>query len=359
MIKVPDAVKRKAVILAAQFALITAASLPACAYYDYYDPPADTSFLLKTRVRYWFASSSALTRAYIITPASWWTPPTDNIRRGWTNKYKPMDASFPLFSAEIQPIKGFSAGFEVGDNSFKGKFKQDEWLHANNRILYLLNNVTWDSPQHRDYAMGRAELSGRARQYTTEAYLRIYRSKRSRTDDGFELNHTADLFVGYTWYEVKTHISDWYTELSTNFFLPTYPVGPVAGMDSTSRMRVYGWRGGFRDQVRLSDKFYTEGKFGFGPWTKFNGEDHWNLRTDLEDPGIRRKATGILLDFSACLAWKFWKGFELEGGYQVWVYTSSSGKERYYYTDGDTEEYDLDRVKVGRKGFFFTLSWKY
>ncbi|HBA60558.1 MAG TPA: hypothetical protein DCZ92_07025 [Elusimicrobia bacterium] len=354
-----DTLKRKAVFLAAQLALLAAASLPARAYYGFRDPHVDTSYFVKARVRYWFTSSSALTRAYYLMPASDWSPPTSDIQMGWTNEYKPMDASFPLVSLELQPIKGLSAGFEVGDNSFTGKFRQDEWLHANNRVLYLLNGVTWYSPQHRSYAMGRGRLTGRARQYAADAYLRVYKSKRTRTDDDFQLNHAADIFAGYSWYETSTRIDDWYAVYSTDFFVPTHPVGRVAGMDSVSRLRVYGWRGGFRDQIRISEKLYAESKLGFAPRAKFTGQDHWNLRSDLKDPSLRRKANGKLFDFSVCLSWKFWKQFELEGGYQVWSFTSTLGKEIYYYTDGSTAEYKMDKIKIFRKGAFLSLSWKY
>jgi len=133
----------------------------------------------------------------------------------------------------------------------------------------------------------------------------------------------------------------------------------MVGLNSDSRSTWYGWRVGFREQARLSDAFSAEGKFAFGPRLRFTGEDFLNLRTDLSDPGVRRSAYGLLLEMSASASWKFWKQFELEGGYLIWKYTAASGEETYYYTDGTTWDGNLSKVLATRKGFFLSLNWKY
>lgn len=345
-------------VLAFQLALASLLAEPAAAYY--HEAPAETQFLIKTRVRYWFAATSAQTRAAAVTPASWWTPTSDNIYIGRTDDFKRLDTSFPLFSAEVQPTEGLSVEFETGDNRYSsGQYMQHEWLQATNQTLYLYNGVVWNSPQHRDYAASRARLNGSARQYSGNLYLRIYKSRLRHIEDDYELNHTVDLFVGYSWYENRAHIFDGYQSLHTDFFLPTPPTGPIAGLDSSSRMTWYGWRAGFREQARISDTFSAEGKASLGPRLKFTGADFLNLRSDLADPGLRRSAHGLLLELSASASWKFWKQFELEGGYLLWKYSAASGEETYYYADGTTWEGKLNKVLATRKGLFLGLTWKY
>ncbi len=333
-------------------------ALPAAAYYI--EKPDAKPFFLKTRVRYWFAATSGQVRASQYTPWYWWTPPASDITMGRTDDFKRMQTSFPLFSAEVQPVSGLSVEFEVGDNRYEnGQFLQHEWLHSSNRILYLYDGVVWDRPQHRDYASSRARVDGSARQYSANLYLRVYKSRLTRSNDDFGLNHAVDLFVGYSWYENRMRIYNGYKSLSTDFFVPTPPVGPLIGLNSTSRMTWYGWRAGFRDQVRFSETFSAEGKASFGPKLHFIGEDFWNLETYLADPGIKRRSYGLVLELEGSVSWKFWKQFELEAGYLIWKYSAASGTEIFRYADGTTWEGKLSKVLATRKGFFTGLSWKF
>ena len=349
---------KKYSVLALLLALASLPVLPAAGYYI--EPPSEKPFVLKTKVRYWFAATSGQVRASQLTPAYWWSPPDANIAIGRTDDFKRMETSFPLFSAELQPASGLSVEFETGDSRYTGgHFMQHQWLDAKERILYLYNGVIWYSPDHRDYASRQARIDGRARQYSGNIYLRVYKSRLKHIDDDYELNHSVDLFVGYSWYENKMHLANGYKSLSTDFFLPTPPAGPLTGLDSTSRMTWAGWRAGFREQVRISENFSAEGKASFGPRLRFTGEDYWNLETSLANPGIKRSAYGMGLELSGSASWRFWKQFELEGGYLVWKYSSASGRETIYYSDGTTWQGKLNKILSTRKGFFLALSWKF
>ncbi len=349
--------RKKCVFLAVLLAV--APALPTAAYYR--EPPTEKPFIIKTKVKYWFSTASSQVRASQLTPAYWWIPPDGNIAMGRTDDFKRMDTSFPLFSAELQPASGFSLEFETGDSRYNGgHFMQHEWLDAKNRIItFYYDGTIWDSPDHRDYAASKARIDGRARQYSGNLYLRVYKSRLNHLDDDFDLNHTVDLFVGYSWYENRMHLANGYKSLSTQFFLPTPPAGPLSGLDSTSRTRWYGWRAGFRDQIRLAENFSAEGKASFGPRLRFTGEDYWNLETSLADPGLKRSAYGMGLELSGSASWRFWKQFQLEGGYLVWKYSASSGRETYYYADGTSWQGKLNKILSSRKGFFLALSWKF
>ena len=74
---------------------------------------------------------------------------------------------------------------------------------------------------------------------------------------------------------------------------------------------------------------------------------------------MRHNARGIAMEIAASVAWKFWKQFQLEGGYLAWVYSAASGTETFYYADGSEWEGKLNKVKATRKGLFLGLSWKY
>ena len=328
-------------------------------YYSWEKKP-EKAFFIRTKIRRWQTATSAQTRSSMLTPASWWVPPTDNISMGNTGDFKVMDAALYLFSAEVQPVKGFSLEFETGDNGFSGgKYFEHDWLHATNQTLYLSNNVTWESPQHRDFSKKRTVTSGTARQYSAAAYLNIYKADGLAQDGEYELAHSLDFFIGYSWYETKARLFNGSQILSTDFFLPVPPVGPLAGLDSRSRMAWYGWRGGFREKARLGNNFSAEGKLAFGPTMKYRGQAYFNLDPGLKNPGLRNSATGQLVEFSISASYKFWKRFEAECGWMAWAYTSSSGRETYYYTDGSTWEGKLNRVKATRKGVFLGLTWKY
>lgn len=348
---------KRCVFLAVLLAVLPA--LPAAAYYI--EKPGEKPFILKTRVRYWFSSSASQVRASQLTPDYWWSPPDANIAIGRTDDFKRMDTSFPLYSAEFQPISGLSAEFETGDSRYtNGDFMQHQWLNAKNRVItFYYDGTVWYSPDHRDYAASKTKIDGRARQYTGNLYLRVYKSRLTRMDDEYALNHTVDLFAAYSWYENRMHFSKGYKSLSTQFFLPTPPVGPLTGLDSTSRMTWSGWRAGFRDQIRFSENFSAEGKASFGPRLRYTGEDFWNLETSLANPGVKRSGYGMGLELEGSASWKFWKQFQLEGGYQVWKYSATSGRETYYYADGTSWQGKLNNVLSSRKGFFLALSWKF
>lgn len=355
----------KNIISGARFAaaalLLLAFSAPARArhYYSWERKPEKT-FLVKARVRRWQAATSAQVRSWMYTPSSWWSPPLEHVSIGNTNDFKVMDAPLYLFSAEIQPVRGLSFGFETGDNKFsQGKYFEHDWLHATDTTLYLLNGVTWDSPQHRDYAKKRMETSGTARQYSAAAYVNIYKTDGLAQDGEFELAHSLDLLLGYSYYETKVKLFNGYKIMSTDFFLPTPPVGPMTGLNSRARMAWYGWTGGFREQASLGKDFSAEARFAFGPTMKYRGENFWNLDTALANPGVRSAATGFLAEFEISASYKFWKQFQLDAGWMSAAYSAASGRETYYYTDGSTWEGKLDRVKATSKGLFFGLSWKY
>ncbi|HCC49350.1 MAG TPA: hypothetical protein DEQ38_14740 [Elusimicrobia bacterium] len=346
-------------ILASACLFAWAAPAAARHYYSWEKKPEKT-FHVKARTRLWMASTSAQVRSSMFTPSSWWTPPSDNISRGSTYDFKSMDAPLLLFSLETQPLRGFSLEFETGDNKFsKGKYYEHDWLHATNQTLFLLNGVVWDSPQHRDYAKKEMQTSGRARQYSAAAYLNVYKTGGFSQDEWYELEHSLDLFVGYSWYETKVRLFNGNKIMSTDFFLPTAPVGPMTGLDSRARMAWYGWRGGFRERAVLGKNFFAEARFGFGPTMKYRGENYWNLDTALANPGVRNAATGILTEFEISASWKFWKQFRAEAGWMVWAYRAASGRETYRYADGSTWEGTLNRVKATRKGLYLGLSWQY
>ncbi len=328
-------------------------------YYSWEKRPEKT-FFIKTKIRRWQTATSAQSRSAMLTPASWWTPPSETVSMGNTDDFKSMDAALYLFSAEVQPARGLSFEFETGDNGFSGgKYFGHDWLHAANQTLDLANGVTWENPQHRDYAAKRTETGGTARQYSGAAYLNIYKADGLAQDGEYELAHSLDFFLGYSWYEAKARLFNGNQILSTDFFLPVPPAGPIAGLNSRARMAWYGWRGGFREKANLGSNFFAEGKLAFGPAMKYRGQAYFNLDPGLKNPGLRDSATGQLLEFSISASYRFWKQFEAECGWMAWAYTASSGKETYYYTDGSTWEGKLDRVKAARKGVFFGLIWKY
>lgn len=341
--------------------LCCAQAAPAAArhYYSWEQRP-QKDYWIVARVRRWQAATSAQVRSSMVTPASWWSPPDGGIYIGSTYDFKKMDAPLYLFSLEAQPVRGLSFGFETGDNKFKnGGYYEHDWLHAPDRTVYLLNGVTWTNPQHRDYAKKEMETRGSARQYSAAAYVNIYKTDGYGQDGFYELAHSLDVFLGYSWYETRVKLFNGNKIMSTDFFLPTAPVGPMTGLDSRARMAWYGWTGGFRERADLGKGFTAEARFAFGPTMKYRGSNYWNLEASLANPGVRSAATGTLSEFDVSASYKFWKNFEVNGGWMVSAYNAASGTETRYYTDGTTSQGALNRVKATRKGLTFGFSWKY
>ncbi len=332
----------------------------AARYYYSWEKKPEKTFHIKTKIRRWQTATSAQVQSSRLTPSSWWGSGVNDISIGQAGNYKTMDAPLYLFSAEAQPFRGVFLDFETGDNRFsQGKYFENDWLHAPGYTLTLLNGVVWSSPQYRDYARKFMQTEGTARQYSAALYVNVYKTDGLSQDEDYELAHSLDLFLGYSWYETKVRFSNGANLIDNNAFPPADPAGPLTGLNSRSRMAWYGWRGGFRERVNLGRNFSAEGKFGFGPALKYRGETYWNLDTDLANPGVRAAATGHLVEGSAAVSYKFWEQFEFEAGWMAWSYKAASGRETLYYADGTTWEGELTKVKSTRKGFFFGLSWKY
>lgn len=349
--------------LALAAAFFLALTPPACArrYYSWEKKPKK-SFIVKTKVRRWQALTSAQVRTSALTPASWWTPapPTPAVIKdvtiGGTMDFKVLATPLYLYSAEVQPFRGFTLEFETSDNHFTGgRYADHDWANATYRAS---GSVLWDSPSLSDYAAKTARNSGTARQYSAAAYLTVYRNAGRAQDYMREIPHSLDFFAAYSWYENKAHLTNGYQTLS-NSLLPAPPEGPINGLNSRARMAWYGWRFGVREQADLGKGFSAEARFAYGPLMKYRGENYWNLDASMSNPGVRTNATGQLAEFSISASYKFWKKFEAEAGWISWAYKSASGSETRYYANGSTLAGDVTRVRSARKGAFLGLTWRY
>lgn len=343
--------------------LLCASGGPLClSTQGYYDKPLrEETSILKTRVRHWFASSSTIFRTSFFTPAYFWTPPTDRIKGGSTLDFKGMETAMDLFSAELRPLPWFSVELEGGDNRFtNGKSFDHDWLHCTDcTITFLYDGTVWNRPDHRDFSESRARTSGSSRLYSVNAYFRIYRNSPKSIIEGYEMQHSLDVYAGYSRQEDNIRITDGVQILATDFFIPTPPVGPFSGLNSTFNTEWWGWRFGFREQARLSKKVSLEGKFAFGPSLAYKGEGTWNLRPDFAKPSFRQTAIARVIEVSASAEWNFWKAFKLEGGYLGWFHNATNGLSRTFFSDGTQSEIKLEKAGNSHSGLFAALSWKY
>ncbi len=333
-----------------------------CPAYGYYNSTIQEKpfKIIKTKVRRWYTSGSALFQISFLTPSSMWIPPTDNILAGSTLNYKEINTVLNLFSMEVSVLKGFSVEFEYGDNKFSnGKCFDHDWLHATNNILYLYNDAVWIQPSHKDFSESVSEIDGTTKLSSINMYFSIYKNSLKRSMYEYNINHTVDLYLGYSWYEENIRMFNGYQTLSTDVFLPTPPVGPFSGLNSTYKMNWRGLRVGFREQSQFSEVLSMNGKFAFGPFMIYNGEGYWNLRSDFANPSFAHSSRGILFELSANLEWKFWKSVCCGIGYMHWLYSAKSGVDRTFFSDGTQSETKLEKVKTSHRGWLFSLSWKY
>lgn len=331
---------------------------PACArrYYSWEKKPEKT-FFIRTRIKRWQAATAMKTKSARLIPSSWLISSVKDARISGTSDFKGMDAPLYLFSAEVQPLRGFSLEFETGDNRFSGgSYLERGQLRAAHRAS---NGITWESPATSDYYRARADTSGTARQYAASAYLTVYKTDGRAQDSGYEIAHSLDLFICYSWARNNVRIGNSYTTLSAYGFLAAPPAVPATVEASRVRMAWYGWRAGFREQAVLGRNFFAESSLSYGPGVKYRGDYYWKLDPSLAEHSIRSSATGQMTEFSISVSYKFWKQFEIAGGWLTWAYKASSGQENRYYADGSALNGDLTRVEAARKGAFFGLSWKY
>ncbi|MBI4802701.1 MAG: hypothetical protein HY796_09295 [Elusimicrobia bacterium] len=323
--------------------------------------PEDT-FIFKGEVRDWFACGSVKYRlATLISP-----PGANKVYIGDTLDYRDMDSALPLFSAEVRPLKGVALDFQIGDSRFSdGKVFIHNWLDGPRSVLTFYNGTVWTGPDHRDYAKTRAEINGTTRLYSADAYFRVFKTAARALRDEYDLQHSLELFAGYSWYQNRISIADGYTLLSVDIFDPAVfgpppALGPITGLDSFYNTTWQGWRVGLREQARLSGIWSLNAKFAFGPTMAYRGQGLWNLGTYYSDSfSFRHTVTGQVLELSAFAECRFWKQFRLNAGYMGWFYRITSGAQRTYYTDGTQSETHIVDLNAARKGFFLALSWKY
>lgn len=338
-----------------------AALLPAGALaYDKRLSQGDSPYFIKTKIRHFFSSGYAKVRDAALTPAAGLSNSNARAYTGKTLVFRDIDAPLNIISAEIQPLRGVSAELEYGSSRLSGgTFSETSWLDAPDNTLVMNNGDTWVSPEHREYAEDRADLAGNTRLYAINFYYRIYKSPLKNISHDLDLAHSLELAAGYSRYIDR--VSVFYGEhvLATDVLSPTPPKGPFRDLDSSREMSWAGWRGGFREQARISRNFSMEGKFLFGPSMEYRAEGWWNLRADLANPGYRETATGQLLEFSAAVCWKTRYNLQVEGGYMSWMYRAASGTRRLFYYGGSGSAEKLDEIKTTRKGWFLGLSWRY
>lgn len=363
--KTPGAMSLSGLFLS--LAVSGGALLPPCAARAFPpDAASEDPFIFRAEVREWLTSGSIRYRASAATPSGMWIPPTDTVHMGSTLDYRDMDSAFPVFSAEVRPLKWTAVDFEVGDSRFSGgKALVHNWLNAKHNTLYLENDITWVSPQYRDFAKSAAKLNGTTRLYSANVYFRIYKTSVRAMRDEYDLQHSLELFAGFSWYGERVRITEGRNLFSESIFPWARPLEPINGLDSRFSMAWQGWRVGFRERTRLSKVLALNAKFAFGPTMSYRGQGYWNLSNsgygDVGRTRIVHRVAGQALEMSASAEWNFWKRFQLSAGYMGWFYRLQSGKQRTCYLDmgGAWTEEDITELAAARKGFFTSLSFKF
>lgn len=344
--------------------LCGAALSPAAANAFSLDASSEDSFLIRAEVKEWASAGSIRYRVAAETAAGSWTPAQTGIFMGRTMDYRDMSAALPLFSAEVRPVKGIAMDFEVGDSrSSDGHAFIHSWMDGWHKVLAFNNGSTWISPDHQAYSKATARLSGTTRLYSADVYFHLFKTGVRALRDDYDLQHSLELFAGYSWYQDRVRIREGRTVLSDAVIATVPPLGPVAGLDSRFSMTWQGWRVGFRERTRLSKACAFNAKFAFGPTMAYKGTGYWNVNNfsygNVGSSRVRHNVTGQVLELSASAEWNFWKSFQLNAGYMGWFYRLTSGKQKTYYPDGTESEEQITEFDAARKGLFASLSWKF
>jgi hypothetical protein len=97
------------------------------------------------------------------------------------------------------------------------------------------------------------------------------------------------------------------------------------------------------------------------PWSSVRVEDTHHLRTDLrQNPSVVSDATGGFgWQLEAAITYTFWRGLGVEAGYRYWNLQIKSGDVKFRFSDGQSAEEEVRRIRTERGGPFVGLFYRF
>ncbi len=165
--------------------------------------------------------------------------------------------------------------------------------------------------------------------------------------------------VGYSYHKQNLKMKDGFQTVSRQDIDPDVPsVGPFSGLQSVYEAR---WKGpwlGLEMAYTASGKVSIHGGVEYH-WVDYRAEADWNLRTDLDHPkSFTHDADGTGIVWSAGLVYILTEGWSLNAAIDGKDWSTGTGKNTYYRSDGSTPTTTLNEVEwdsiAGTLGLTYT-----
>ncbi|MBI5623263.1 MAG: hypothetical protein HY924_05750 [Elusimicrobia bacterium] len=278
-----------------------------------------------------------------------------------------------VFNYELRVHRRLSFDVEAGGSGYgMGRADDHHWIHApDSTIIYVPTDTVYRSPDNQDWSLSRALLKGDTRMLSSNAYFRvlILPGKYSPRED--RIRQAFDVFAGYTLYQDTFHLREGNQVITNNTWSQTPPEGPFEGLDSRYRFHWEGFRFGIREEVVFPKGWALTGRFAYAPDLEFLGEGAWNRNKpmapgffdgmELKQGGTNslQTARGRSFDGMVAASYSPWNFLSAELGYLYMYFKGGKGTDKILYSDGSSEDIELERVTSKRSGFFTGLTFKY
>ncbi|MBI5048039.1 MAG: hypothetical protein HZB54_03690 [Deltaproteobacteria bacterium] len=225
----------------------------------------------------------------------------------------------------------------------------------------LYGGIYRDSDYLRDDRQGIYSLStgtAESKEWNALYYWNIDYTYRILTNDQEEKFNEIylDMLVGYQLWHEKITMANGVQEYGGT-------LGPFAGLNSTYEFIWKSVRLGLEGGIPIYKGFALKGSTIFIPYTQYEGEGIWNLRTTgvfalKQSPSFTHSAKGGYgAQLEAFLVYHIHPAFTMGVGYRYWYIKSGKGDDITYFSDGTTGITQFNEAVNERQGYFLDISY--
>ena len=230
-----------------------------------------------------------------------------------------------------------------------GRYRDSDYLKDNRQGIYSLSTGTAEGND-----------------WNALSYWNIDYTYRILTNDQEERFNEIylDMLVGYqTWHE-KITMADGVQEVC----IPpncNVPLGPFSGLNSKYEFVWRSVRLGLEGGLPIYRGFALKGSTIFIPYTQYEGEGIWNLRTTgvfalKQSPSFTHSAKGGYgAQLEASVVYYIYPAFTMGVGYRYWYIKSGKGDDITYFSDGTAGITQFNEAINERQGVFLDISYMF
>ena len=220
-----------------------------------------------------------------------------------------------------------------------GRYRDSDYLKDNRQGLYSLSTGTAED-----------------KKWNALYYWNIDYTYRILTNDQEERFNEIylDMLVGYQIWHEKITMANGVQEYGGT-------LGPFAGLNSTYEFIWKSVRLGLQGGLPIYKGFALKGSTIFIPYTEYEGEGIWNLRTDWkQSPSFTHSVKGGYgTQLEASLVYHIHPVFTMGAGYRYWYIKSGKGDDITYFSNGTAGITQFNEAINERQGVFLDISYMF